>query len=271
MYPQPSFVQAGASAFYAPPAFQSPPPPYPLERPGSFSMPALSIHQQPPPPRLPPRPQPETQQTRPSAYTQAASSSHFSSVAPAQAASIRPPDARKNDGVPEQVDSRRFDNERQNFKQTLGVLRTNANSLGRTDRRRLKTRIDDSYEVLNKHMVGANNFVYRMQGAPAGLMSVSVPEIGNVKIQGIVTRPDTKGVGGALIEQAVAIAMHHRRGGMVELQYLPNSGAKQAYEALGFTWIGGLTMVLDPSKSAKWAMEGGDWKLQKPPPRMIDN
>jgi predicted GNAT family acetyltransferase len=118
-------------------------------------------------------------------------------------------------------------------------------------------------------MVGANNYVFRLEGQPVGLMSVSVPPDGNVKIQGIVSHPNSKGVGGALIQQAVEISMNQGRNGVIELEFLPQSGARAAYEALGFVSRGGLTMTLDPSTSSKWAFDGSQWKLRKPPPSIV--
>ena len=161
------------------------------------------------------------------------------------------------------------------FMSAKGALKESLRTMYPGAPKALRRRIKDSNEVMARHMTGATKFVFKLEGAPVGLMSVDVPERGGVKITGLVTHPSSKGVGGALVEDAVKLSMASNRDGLVELQFLPNPGrkvspAKLAYEALGFVSDGGLTMKLDPSKRPdKWQQDAnGDWKLKKGPPFM---
>ena len=163
------------------------------------------------------------------------------------------------------------------FKTEMAAFRSNINSMAKGGSKALKNRVKDSNEVMSNHMTGATNFVFKLEGAPVGVMSVFIPDRGGLKITGLVTHPTWKGVAGALVEGAVKRSMAQNRDGLVQLEYLPNPGkkvspAKLAYEALGFvSEPGSLTMKLDPaSRPDKWKQDAtGAWKLKKGPPFMV--
>lgn len=163
------------------------------------------------------------------------------------------------------------------FKTEMAAFRSNINSMAKGGSKALRHRVKDSNEVMSNHMTGATNFVFKLEGAPVGVMSVFIPDRGGLKITGLVTHPTWKGVAGALVEGAVKRSMAQNRDGLVQLEYLPNPGkkvspAKLAYEALGFvSEPGSLTMKLDPaSRPDKWKQDAtGAWKLKKGPPFMV--
>jgi len=102
------------------------------------------------------------------------------------------------------------------------------------------------------------------QGEPVGLAVLKRPLAsapGHVVVSDIVAHPGATGVGGMLLEQAVATSMTWGFGG--RLRALPLSReAEGAYQALGFVEKDG-AMVLSPATSEKWFNDKGSWRLRK--------
>ncbi|RKT98624.1 hypothetical protein C7H84_36085 [Burkholderia sp. Nafp2/4-1b] len=78
-----------------------------------------------------------------------------------------------------------------------------------------------------------------------------------------VTSPVARGIGAFLVEAAVQKSAE--MGGAGKLRVNPVDGSERAYEALGFKELPVTSLcILDPSKSEKWRMEGGRWRILNP-------
>ncbi len=141
-----------------------------------------------------------------------------------------------------EVNSYRFDEEIMDMQHQLAGMQKKKSrwqwSLPKSDKD-LNTRIGQCWTVLDDHMGGNRNFVIRIDGKPAGLLSMSVPPQGTpgdegVKIHGLMSLPGTQGVGRKAIEQAVQMSMQEGRKGRVDLEYLQFSNSRDVYEHFGF-------------------------------------
>jgi hypothetical protein len=125
--------------------------------------------------------------------------------------------------------------------------------------------------VLNDHMTGDHRHVFMLDGGkPVGVMTSDLLADGSVHVNGVVTHPGSKGVGGALIEGAVNTSMKNGGSGIVHLQFL-DQASRQAYSKLGFRLEGGsgVNMVLAPAaRPDLWERAEDGYKLKKPAPRM---
>jgi hypothetical protein len=184
--------------------------------------------------------------------------------APAKTAASAPAAAKSQwDGRPVLVNdeswfrlSHRFDTDMQRLGQTSGNT----------------PRLQAAKNVLSEHMKGDQRHVYMLDGGkPVGVMRSDLLTDGSVHINGIVTHPGTKGVGGALIEGAVNSSVKNGGSGMVHLQYL-DQASREAYSKLGFRFEGGsgVNMILVPAaRPDLWESTGDGYKLKKPAPKMI--
>jgi GNAT superfamily N-acetyltransferase len=130
------------------------------------------------------------------------------------------------------------------------------------------SRVRDVTGALRFVRADAQNLAYQVNGTTVGLMSASHPLVAGrpaafVEIHALATHPGTRGAGGALVERAVDMAMQAGVNGVVRL-VISQRRARGAYEALGFRWLGGGIMELDPARSDKWARQGaGPWRLAR--------
>jgi predicted GNAT family acetyltransferase len=122
-------------------------------------------------------------------------------------------------------------------------------------------------------MKGSIKHMFLLNGRkPAGLMRSDRRGDGSVHINGLVTHPGSKGVGGALIAGAVNDSLENGGRGVVRLQYF-DTASRNAYKALGFEQdisSNPVDMVLYPDKHPNlWHRnEDGTYKLNKPAPTM---
>ncbi|VVE50775.1 GNAT family N-acetyltransferase [Pandoraea anhela] len=127
-------------------------------------------------------------------------------------------------------------------------------------------------KVLSDHMTGNQQHVYMLNGGkPVGVMTSDLRSDGHVHINGVVTHPDTKGVGGALIEAAVNMSAKNGGSGMVHLQFL-DQASRAAYSKLGFRFEGGsgVNLILVPAtRPDLWEKTADGYRLKKPAPKMV--
>lgn len=133
-------------------------------------------------------------------------------------------------------------------------------------------RLEAAKTVLGKYMgKGNQRHVYMLGDKPVGVMKSDLLTDRSVHIYGIVTHPDSKGVGGALIEEAVNTSKDNNGAGIVRLQYL-DQASRRAYEKLGFKSEGGpgVDMILVPAACPKlWEMtREGKYRLKRAAPAM---
>ncbi|MEA3117770.1 MAG: hypothetical protein QOI13_1040 [Paraburkholderia sp.] len=124
--------------------------------------------------------------------------------------------------------------------------------------------------VLDEHMTGDRKHVFMLGGKPVGVMRSDLLQDRSVHVNGIVTHPGSKGVGGALIEGAVNYSMKNGGSGIVHLQYL-DEASREAYSKLGFRFEGGsgVNMILAPAaRSDLWERTADGYRLRKPAPKM---
>ncbi|MFM0738178.1 GNAT family N-acetyltransferase [Paraburkholderia xenovorans] len=126
-------------------------------------------------------------------------------------------------------------------------------------------------KVLSEHMTGDQKHVYMLDGGkPVGVMTSHLLTDGSVHVNGVVTHPGSKGVGGALIEGAVNTSVKNGGSGMVHLQYL-DQASRAAYSKLGFRFEGGsgVNMILVPAaRPDLWERTDEGYRLKKPAPKM---
>jgi hypothetical protein len=102
--------------------------------------------------------------------------------------------------------------------------------------------------------------VYRVAGAPIGLMAMS-KILDPPYVCGLVTHPGSENAGGTLLEYAVQKSDEWGKGGKIQLAP-DNDECKEAYKHLGFE--GGFMMTLDPaSRRDIWSKPGDKWLLTK--------
>jgi len=115
-----------------------------------------------------------------------------------------------------------------------------------------------------------SNVKVTTNGQTVGLMSVAIDmqnKVGTTDadrssafwIDKIVTRPDTRGYGKALLTKAINMSEETGHGGVVRA--FVQSG-HEFYEAMGFREVDGQIQELNPSDSDSWRKKNGVWKFK---------
>jgi hypothetical protein len=126
---------------------------------------------------------------------------------------------------------------------------------------RLEQTNDIIAEIDETDCEGSTVYACQANGQTIGM--VLLDDLAIPCISRIATHPESKGVGSALIEQAVNTSQQWDKQGCLEAD-ASNVDSLQAFLALGFIHTGGGALTLDPASSDKWSRNESDqWQLSK--------